>query len=127
MTHFAIGPFQTLRTRPLPDVPKRHDGPRCKCGAVLRKGKQAGDLCDPCRGSVDLDPWAVVLAEGCDAAYAIAGIAETITGKPREPVTTCKRGHSFSGPNLYITPQGHRRCRTCMAMHNAGRYQRKEG
>lgn len=27
--------------------------------------------------------------------------------------THCRNGHEFSGENLYITPRGERRCRTC--------------
>lgn len=29
--------------------------------------------------------------------------------------THCKYGHALTGDNLYITPVGERRCRTCMA------------
>ena len=28
-------------------------------------------------------------------------------------VTHCPRGHSYAGDNLYLTPKGHRHCRTC--------------
>ncbi|WP_375791707.1 HNH endonuclease signature motif containing protein [Actinoplanes campanulatus] len=32
---------------------------------------------------------------------------------PRPPRTTCKHGHPLSGENLYVSPGGHRACRTC--------------
>lgn len=31
----------------------------------------------------------------------------------RPPKTHCKRGHPFSGDNLYVAPDGERGCRTC--------------
>lgn len=27
--------------------------------------------------------------------------------------TVCPRGHAYSGDNLYVDPEGHRRCRAC--------------
>lgn len=32
--------------------------------------------------------------------------------------THCKRGHAFSGENLYLAPDGERGCRSCMRMNN---------
>jgi WhiB family redox-sensing transcriptional regulator len=36
------------------------------------------------------------------------------TGHPQASKTQCKRGHRFSAANTYYTPDGHRRCRTCL-------------
>jgi WhiB family redox-sensing transcriptional regulator len=33
---------------------------------------------------------------------------------PQASKTHCKRGHRFSAENTYYTPDGHRRCRTCL-------------
>jgi WhiB family redox-sensing transcriptional regulator len=33
---------------------------------------------------------------------------------PQASKTHCKRGHRFSPENTYYTPDGHRRCRTCL-------------
>jgi WhiB family redox-sensing transcriptional regulator len=33
---------------------------------------------------------------------------------PQASKTHCKRGHRFSATNTYYTPDGHRRCRTCL-------------
>jgi WhiB family transcriptional regulator, redox-sensing transcriptional regulator len=33
---------------------------------------------------------------------------------PQASKTHCKRGHRFSAENTYYTPEGHRRCRTCL-------------
>jgi WhiB family redox-sensing transcriptional regulator len=33
---------------------------------------------------------------------------------PQASKTHCKRGHRFSAANTYYTPDGHRRCRTCL-------------
>jgi WhiB family transcriptional regulator, redox-sensing transcriptional regulator len=33
---------------------------------------------------------------------------------PQASKTHCKRGHRFSAQNTYYTPDGHRRCRTCL-------------
>jgi WhiB family redox-sensing transcriptional regulator len=33
---------------------------------------------------------------------------------PQASKTYCKRGHRFSPENTYYTPDGHRRCRTCL-------------
>jgi Transcription factor WhiB len=33
---------------------------------------------------------------------------------PQASKTHCKRGHRFSPDNTYYTPDGHRRCRTCL-------------
>ncbi|MFN3582917.1 hypothetical protein [Phenylobacterium sp.] len=31
---------------------------------------------------------------------------------------TCRRGHPLSGPNLYVSPRGCRKCATCMREQN---------
>jgi WhiB family redox-sensing transcriptional regulator len=36
------------------------------------------------------------------------------TGHPQASKTHCKRGHRFDAANTYYTPDGHRRCRTCL-------------
>jgi hypothetical protein len=33
---------------------------------------------------------------------------------PQASKTHCKRGHRFTAENTYYTPDGHRRCRTCL-------------
>jgi hypothetical protein len=33
---------------------------------------------------------------------------------PQASKTHCKRGHQFTAENTYYTPDGHRRCRTCL-------------
>jgi WhiB family transcriptional regulator, redox-sensing transcriptional regulator len=33
---------------------------------------------------------------------------------PQASKTRCKRGHLFDAANTYYTPDGHRRCRTCL-------------
>jgi WhiB family redox-sensing transcriptional regulator len=33
---------------------------------------------------------------------------------PQASKTYCKHGHRFSAENTYYTPDGHRRCRTCL-------------
>jgi hypothetical protein len=38
----------------------------------------------------------------------------TPAGHPQASKTHCKRGHPFSADNTYYTPDGHRRCRTCL-------------
>jgi WhiB family redox-sensing transcriptional regulator len=35
-------------------------------------------------------------------------------GHPQARKTHCKRGHRFTVENTYYTPDGHRRCRTCL-------------
>jgi hypothetical protein len=35
-------------------------------------------------------------------------------GHPQASKTHCKRGHQFTAENTYYTPDGHRRCRTCL-------------
>jgi WhiB family transcriptional regulator, redox-sensing transcriptional regulator len=35
-------------------------------------------------------------------------------GHPQASKTHCKRGHPFSAENTYYTPDGQRRCRTCL-------------
>jgi WhiB family redox-sensing transcriptional regulator len=35
-------------------------------------------------------------------------------GHPQASKTHCKRGHRFDAANTYYTPDGHRRCRTCL-------------
>jgi WhiB family redox-sensing transcriptional regulator len=35
-------------------------------------------------------------------------------GHPQASRTHCKRGHPFNAENTYYTPDGHRRCRTCL-------------
>src|SRR5829696_5367339 len=35
-------------------------------------------------------------------------------GHPNASKTHCKCGHPFSTENTYYTPDGHRRCRTCL-------------
>ena len=35
-------------------------------------------------------------------------------GHPQASKTHCKRGHPFDAANTYYTPDGHRRCRTCL-------------
>jgi WhiB family redox-sensing transcriptional regulator len=34
--------------------------------------------------------------------------------QPQASKTHCKRGHPFTADNTYYTPDGHRRCRTCL-------------
>jgi WhiB family redox-sensing transcriptional regulator len=36
------------------------------------------------------------------------------TRHPQASKTHCKRGHHFTAENTYYTPDGHRRCRTCL-------------
>ena len=38
----------------------------------------------------------------------------TPAGHPQASKTHCKRGHQFTADNTYYTPDGHRRCRTCL-------------
>jgi WhiB family transcriptional regulator, redox-sensing transcriptional regulator len=40
--------------------------------------------------------------------------SETPAGHPNASKTHCKRGHRFSAENTYYTPDGKRRCRTCL-------------
>jgi WhiB family transcriptional regulator, redox-sensing transcriptional regulator len=35
-------------------------------------------------------------------------------GHPQASKTHCKHGHPFDADNTYYTPDGHRRCRTCL-------------
>ena len=35
-------------------------------------------------------------------------------GHPQASKSHCKRGHQFTAENTYYTPDGHRRCRTCL-------------
>jgi WhiB family transcriptional regulator, redox-sensing transcriptional regulator len=39
---------------------------------------------------------------------------EAAAGHPQASRTHCKRGHPFNAENTYYTPDGHRRCRTCL-------------
>jgi len=43
--------------------------------------------------------------------------------------THCLHGHPYAGDNLYVTPDGERKCRACRSEQNRLRYQRmkKEG
>jgi WhiB family transcriptional regulator, redox-sensing transcriptional regulator len=46
-----------------------------------------------------------------------AGRPQTRRVSARHPQASkrhCKRGHRFSAKNTYYTPDGHRRCRTCL-------------
>jgi WhiB family transcriptional regulator, redox-sensing transcriptional regulator len=36
------------------------------------------------------------------------------TRHPQASKTHCKHGHRFTAENTYYTPDGHRRCRTCL-------------
>jgi hypothetical protein len=38
----------------------------------------------------------------------------TPAGHPQASKTHCKRGHQFTADNTYYTPDGRRRCRTCL-------------
>lgn len=44
-----------------------------------------------------------------------ARIAEALErlGNNRGGATHCPHGHPYNGPNLYLTPAGHRQCRAC--------------
>jgi WhiB family transcriptional regulator, redox-sensing transcriptional regulator len=42
-------------------------------------------------------------------------------GHPQASKTHCKRGHRFDAANTYYTPDGHRRCRTCLRQAQAVR------
>jgi WhiB family redox-sensing transcriptional regulator len=42
-------------------------------------------------------------------------------GHPQASKTRCKRGHRFTAENTYYTPDGHRRCRTCLREAQPGR------
>lgn len=54
--------------------------------------------------------------------------AENLLRSPIAPTTlnvqktACARGHELSGHNLYITPEGWRRCRQCHREHERARY-----
>jgi WhiB family transcriptional regulator, redox-sensing transcriptional regulator len=39
---------------------------------------------------------------------------QAAAGHPQASRTRCKRGHPFDAENTYYTPDGHRRCRTCL-------------
>jgi WhiB family transcriptional regulator, redox-sensing transcriptional regulator len=39
---------------------------------------------------------------------------QAAAGHPQASRTHCKRGHPFNAENTYYTPDGHRRCRTCL-------------
>jgi WhiB family redox-sensing transcriptional regulator len=39
---------------------------------------------------------------------------QAAAGHPQASRTHCKRGHPFNAANTYYTPDGHRRCRTCL-------------
>jgi WhiB family transcriptional regulator, redox-sensing transcriptional regulator len=39
---------------------------------------------------------------------------QTPAGHPQASKTHCKRGHPFDAENTYYTPDGRRRCRTCL-------------
>ena len=39
---------------------------------------------------------------------------QAAAGHPQASKTHCKQGHLFSADNTYYTPDGHRRCRTCL-------------
>lgn len=40
---------------------------------------------------------------------------------------TCSKGHAIEGDNLYVSPDGQRRCRECLRDERAARYQRVKG
>lgn len=40
--------------------------------------------------------------------------------------THCKRGHPLVGEHVYLSPNGHRRCRTCQLEQHAARYRTDE-
>lgn len=44
-------------------------------------------------------------------------------GKSR--FTHCPQGHPYSGPNLYVTPLGHRKCRQCIRDQQRAAYLRR--
>jgi len=54
-------------------------------------------------------------------------VSDTVMGRNAAKLF-CKRGHPFSGQNLFISKSGARQCRTCINMHarNAKR-RRKDG
>jgi len=39
---------------------------------------------------------------------------QALARHPQASRTHCKRGHPFNAENTYYTPDGHRRCRTCL-------------
>lgn len=42
-------------------------------------------------------------------------------------ITACPHGHLYDGPNTRLTPQGHRRCRTCHRQRENARYHASTG
>lgn len=46
-------------------------------------------------------------------------------GVPNGEKTHCRRGHPYSGRNLYFTPDGSRKCRKCTAAANQRAYQKR--
>jgi hypothetical protein len=50
------------------------------------------------------------------------------TGSPGHPLRShCRRGHAFTEENSYYKPNGHRTCRACTKMRDAGRTRLRNG
>lgn len=45
---------------------------------------------------------------------------------PERKQLLCKHGHALCGDNLYISPNGKTRCRTCLAVNNKKAYLKKK-
>ena len=96
----SIGPFQTLRTRPIAaaaDAPETPPLRRCRqCGAVLSR-TNPGDMCRPCDGvrlPEMLDDWMLgLMAEAEGETHAITEVAKLLSRAPdpRPGMLRCER------------------------------------
>lgn len=129
-------------SRPLPDACLLWEGPRGKdgYGLVKHNGKlrRVHRYCyELAIGSI---PSGMYVCHKCDVPLCINPehlFIGTARDNARDAVIkrrlhnskkdVCKRGHSFSGDNLYINSKGERQCRKCFALRTRTyRQQRKQ-
>jgi hypothetical protein len=48
------------------------------------------------------------------------------SGPQKRTKTHCKSGHPFTEENVYLTPEGHRKCKVCRRAIDSLRYERPE-
>ncbi len=72
-----------------------------------------------------------VWARGCrlrhcvNPAHLEAVTAKENTRRAKALITHCPRGHPYDGPNLYLHPDGSRKCRACMRISQVAYQARK--